>query len=160
VKEYTEGRARTIDASCKIIGTAALVIGGLVGLVNYIITWRQELAVRRAEVSKPVLEERLQICVDLTAAAGQIAAATTADERALGKKQFEEIYWGRFSLVEGGGVELAAANLDRCLQDSTKCDQSLQVLSRQLGRMCRMSLGPNWGFPGLGAPTNLTARTQ
>lgn len=162
MKDFTAQRARTIDAWCKIGATVGIVIGGLLGLSNYLSSRDHELYLRQAEASKPALQERLQLCVDLTTASGKTAVASDPKEQALAKKEFEQIYWGPFGLVEDGKVEQAAEDFDTCLQNTSKCNTNIQLLSRRLSLMCRASLGPNWGFPEFppSAPTNLRSQQQ
>lgn len=152
-----EHTARTIDACCKIVATAAVVVGGIVGLSNYLSSRNHELYIRQAEAAKPALEERLKLCVDLTSASGTIATSTDPKEKAAATMEFERIYWGPFGLIESGNLSDTAAQMETCLEDSSRCptNMSLQQLSRRLALMCRSSLGPNWGFPEFPKPGNV-----
>jgi hypothetical protein len=161
MQTHTEHRARTIDACCKMVATAGIIVGGLFGLINYLSSRDHELYIRQAEASKPAVQARLQLCMDLTTASGKAATTTNPEEQALAKKEFEQIYWGPFGLVKNSQVEQAAENFDICLRDSSKCDPSVEVLSQRLSLMCRGSLGPNWGFPlAPNAPKTLEGRVS
>jgi len=155
MKMIGEGAARTIDASCKVVGTLGIVIGGLLGLSNYLSSREHELYVRQAEAAKPALEERLKLCVDLTSASGKVATATDPKERAIAQTEFEQIYWGPFGLVESGDASEAAEHMETCVEDSSKCEPNAQLLSRRLALMCRTSVGPEWGYPPVPKAENL-----
>jgi hypothetical protein len=153
MKYLDESQARTIDARCKIFGTIAVVVGGMVGLVSYLDTRNNELNVRLLEASRPALEERLNLCVNLSTAAAKVATSDNSDEIKQAKKDFGAIFWGPLGLVESGDISASATEFNKCVEAVSPCKTSLPILSHNIALACRTSLGPNWGFPEPGAPT-------
>ncbi len=143
---FPEDTARKVDAYCKIAGTAALILGGLFGLVKYLQARNDEIEVRQEETQKAALDERLRICVDLTTATSKVATADNPEELKQAKKEFHAISLGPLGLVENGMVDNAATKFSVCADNPKSCVAPIQELSREVALACRASLGPNWGF--------------
>jgi hypothetical protein len=159
MKDMSADRARTIDAGCKILGTLGVLIGGFIGLFNYLSTREHESYVRELEARKPAFEERLNLCVNLTTAAGKAATSDNPKELKQAKKDFAAIVWGPLDLVGNGDISESAKQFNLCVESSSPCKESVTELSRDIALACRKSLGPNWGF-GEPNPPQLTISTQ
>jgi hypothetical protein len=125
----------------------------MVGLVSYLDARNNELNVRLLEASKPALEERLNLCVNLTTAAAKVATSENPDEVKQAKRDFGPIFWGPLGLAESGDISTSATEFNNCVEATSPCKGSLTALSHNIALACRMSLGPNWGFPEPSAPT-------
>src|SRR5580692_8076593 len=60
--QISEGRARAIDTTIKVLSFAALVIGGGWTLYTYFQTRQQEAKTAAIEARKPFEEKRLEFC--------------------------------------------------------------------------------------------------
>jgi len=160
MKDRTEDRARTIDTACKVVATVAVVVGGFIGLVNYLSTRENEIFVRELEASKPALETRLNMCINISSAAATIATSENPQAVKDAKDRFEGIFWGPLGLIEDQRIIRGATAFDECLKDSSKCQSPLRNLSHNISLSCGASLGKDWGFIVPSPPTNLRATVE
>ena len=129
----------------------AAVITGLLGILNYAYTRRQEFRKRFWESQLSLYQEALK-------AAASIAMSTTLDRIDEARNEFWELYWGRLSMIEHRSVERAMINFGGVLakyegspelfeKEAMKprnCPTELRSAAYKLAHVMRDSLGKTW----------------
>lgn len=119
----------------------------IVGIVTAIVAIVQYGHTKRSEFRKRFWEEQLEIYKRTCVAAAGIA---TASSIALVKRECEEfwrLYWGELSILESKDVKDAMVNFGNQLhlvEAEQAHPKSLEGLSYQLARACRISLERTW----------------
>jgi hypothetical protein len=150
----SDNLVRIVDVSSKLATALAVIIGAIVGVGKYVSTRSTELRINKLEAQKPVLQERLNVCLDVSSAAAMIATSDDDNEVAEAKRSFWKLYWGPLGITGDLRVYGAATRFAACLNDQSKCSPSIKELSWGLALNCRTSLGADWGML-VPPPTNL-----
>lgn len=141
-----------------MITTLALVIAGGWSLYQYFENRAYQLQTERFESIKPLFEERLKLYVEITSAAGTIAANKNDSDVTKAKSRFLELYYGPIGLVQDYRVWSAAGELAQCIQDGPKCTKDYLLLSNKLAAVCNGSLKSGSLAPA--PPTDISATNQ
>jgi hypothetical protein len=140
----SEGRARAIDATIKVLSFAALVIGGGWTLYTYFQTRQQEAKTAEIEAKKPFEEKRLEFCLWATTNASVIASSDDDTAVKNNTKAFWQLYYGLAAMAEDDKVVMSMTQFGRCLKNQANCSAPLKQLSLNLAYDCRDSIAANW----------------
>jgi hypothetical protein len=125
------------------INTATLVLAIATALIGI---W-QYGSTKRSEFRKRFWEEQLQIYKRTCAAAATIATAEAIAKVEQERRAFWQLYWGELSILESKAVKTAMERFGNQLLivEAGKADpRTLEDLSYELARACRMSLKKTW----------------
>ena len=154
----SEDWARTIDSVAKLITALAIVFGGWWTLYQYFKGREDQQVTQRIEATKPLLQKRLDLYVDLSTAASTIVVSKNEKEAEAAKQRFWILYHGPVKLVADYPVSESMKQFGVCLQDKSKCQSSLTDLAEQLAINCSAALTRD--FPRQRVPSGLTATVQ
>ena len=139
----TEEQHRRWDIAIKVLGFAALIVSGAVGLHQYKET-------KEKEFYSQFWNERLRLYVKTLDAAARISAAITKKESDQAKAEFRTLFDGSMSVVQDPTVDRAmhefAARVRQVEGDKMK-RQDLGIHSYNLGRTCFDSIKNSWNKP-------------
>lgn len=100
---------------------------------------------RRIESTKPFLERQLKLYTEATEAASILSTTNDKVKREKAQERFWQLYWGELAMVENKDVEAAMKHMGDALNSSAS-QGTLQRLSLDLARACRISLDSSWGI--------------
>jgi hypothetical protein len=138
----TEHRGRTIDAWCKIIATAAIVVGGTWTAASYLINRSDTAKSASIEARKPVFEKQLETCLSAVKLANTAAGAST--EAAQAQIDFEALFRSTITVVADQNVYVPASNFSDCLSNAA-CKGELAARAYNLALGCSKSVSERWG---------------
>src|SRR6266404_7422665 len=116
LRPIPEEWARTVDCFAKLITALAILFGGGWTVYQYGKGRADQLRTQRIEATKPLLEKRLQLYVEATAAAAIIATSKDVNEVAKAKEQFLKLNHGPIVLVEDFRVWQSMREFEACME--------------------------------------------
>src|SRR5260370_40608235 len=119
--KFDEAQARTIDAVCKIVTAAALVVAG--GWTAYSYTTNRTLQTRSAgiEAKKPFLQKQLDFYVDVSSIVAVLVNSKDPAELAKAKEHFWDLYWGPLRVFEDTRLRDSMDRMAQCLNKDPRC---------------------------------------
>lgn len=141
--QMTEGRARFIDALCKIAAVVGVLIGGGWAIYKYLDSRVEAARTAAIEARKPFETERLSLYLRATSAAAALATTNTKKEREKAEQEFWSLYWGPLSIVEDKAVEASMVRIGRCIRNN-QCEKPIEQLALDLDYACRLSVAESW----------------
>ncbi len=136
----------------QVVQVVSVVIGVVISVLSFNITWQKEAEARRAaalkqeiEAEKPFLILRQQRYQETLQTAGVLAnpEQNSAEELQKAEKRFWELYWSELALVEGRDVEKAMIRFGDELRP-TMSPTSRQAAAYHLSHALRDSLFRSW----------------
>jgi hypothetical protein len=140
----SEGRARFIDATCKVIALIGIGAGAGWTLYTYFNARAKEGRTALIEARKPFEAERLTLYLRATTAVGAILANRDPKDNEQAMKEFWTVYYGPLSIVQDDAVASSMAQIGQCLSTHPNCEKSLSTLVLQLDKACRLSIAESW----------------
>ena len=114
----SEGRARWIDAVCKICVAIGVLVGGGWTAYTYFDHLERSSKTASVEARKPFESKRLDLYLELTAVTSDIAGAKDESQRAGPMHHLRELMFGTAAMLADKNVQDAVNNFRRCVQST------------------------------------------
>jgi hypothetical protein len=147
-REMSEGRARYLDAMCKIIGVIGLLAGGLWTIIAYTGHLHEVDRASEIEAWKPYRSQRLDLYVEVMNLVGQIIVADDPTKAQKNADELSILYRGKARLFAEDTVQKAWTDFEICRlaeRDAT-CPRYMNAYAAILGSLCRRSIEREWAI--------------
>lgn len=150
----TEARHRFWDTVIKAFGFAAIVVGGAVGVYQFLDLRQRELErfadTKEREFYAEFWNERLKLYIKTLDAAARISAANSTKGAEDAISEFWTLFDGPMAVVQDSRVDSAMhafSDQVRQVESGKMSRKNLGIHSYNLGRICFESLKNSWNRP-------------
>jgi hypothetical protein len=133
------------------ITALGLIAGGIYTLVEYRSSRNEQrlnvnlqLQIAQQQASQAFWSKQLELCTELSDAAGTLAVSKIESEKTKAANTFYTMFWGSMGLVEGQDLSQSVTDFKNCLEGKCSGGQPLEKLASQIATNCRKEMEAGW----------------